>query len=76
MVFDSPISDEVVTEPALLREIWGENPLLRGYLGTIDNPELIVYRVVPERVRFMREWALEYHEVPPEQDSDPRQSTP
>jgi general stress protein 26 len=55
---------EVVANPALLREIWDENPLLRGYLGTIDNPELIVYRVSPERVRFMREWALEYHEVP------------
>jgi general stress protein 26 len=55
---------EVVTDPALLREIWDQNPLLQGYLGTIDNPELIVYRVTPERVRFMREWALEYHEVP------------
>jgi general stress protein 26 len=55
---------EVVTDSALLRAIWDENPLLRGYLGTIDNPELIVYRVTPERVRFMREWALEYHEVP------------
>jgi uncharacterized pyridoxamine 5'-phosphate oxidase family protein len=53
----------VVTDPTLLREIWEVNPLLPGYLGTIDNPELIVYRVVPERVRFMREWALEYHEV-------------
>jgi uncharacterized pyridoxamine 5'-phosphate oxidase family protein len=57
---------EVVTDPALLREIWDANPLLRQYLGTIDNPELIVYRVRPSRVRFMREWALEYHEVPPE----------
>jgi general stress protein 26 len=55
---------EVVTDPALLQEIWDENPLLRGYLGTIDNPELIVYRITPEWVRFMREWALEYHEVP------------
>src|SRR5438270_4591910 len=54
---------EVVSDPALLQEIWDANPLLRGYLGTIDNPELIVYRVTPERVRFMREWALEYHEV-------------
>ncbi len=55
---------EVVTDSAQLRSIWDENPLLRGYLGTIDNPELIVYRVIPEQVRFMREWALEYHEVP------------
>ena len=55
---------EVMTDRALLGEIWDANPLLRRYLGSIDNPELIVYRIVPERVRFMREWALEYHEVP------------
>jgi hypothetical protein len=47
-----------------LEAIWNENPLLRQYLGSVDNPELIVYRMVPNRVRFMREWALEYHEVP------------
>lgn len=55
---------EVVTDRPLLQEIWDANPLLRQHLGTIDNPLLIVYRIKPERVRFMREWALEYHEVP------------
>lgn len=55
---------EVVSERALLQEIWEANPLMRQYLGSLDNPELIVYRVVPSRVRFMREWALEYHDVP------------
>jgi general stress protein 26 len=55
---------EVVTDHAVLGEIWDANPLLRGYLGSIDNPELVVYRIRPSRVRFMREWALEYHEVP------------
>src|SRR5947207_14406714 len=55
---------EVVTDRALLQEIWDANPLLRQYLGSIDNPQLIVYRVRPARVRFMREWALDYHEVP------------
>ena len=55
---------EVVSDRALLEDIWAENPLLRHYLGTIDNPDLLVYRVVPEQVRFMREWALDYHEVP------------
>jgi general stress protein 26 len=54
---------EVVTDRALLEAIWADNPLLRHYLGTIDNPELLVYRIVPEQVRFMREWALAYHEV-------------
>ena len=55
---------EVLEERNELQAIWDANPLLRQYLGTIDNPMLIVYRIVPGQVRFMREWALEYHEVP------------
>jgi general stress protein 26 len=55
---------EVVTERAVLEEIWADNPLLRQYLGSLDNPELIVYRIRPNRVRYMQEWALAYHEVP------------
>lgn len=55
---------EVLTDAALLREIWESNALLRRYLGSPENPALIIYRIRPERVRFMREWALEYHEVP------------
>ena len=54
---------EVVTDRTLLEDIWNSNRLLQHYLGSIDNPQLIVYRIVPERVRFMLEWALEYHEV-------------
>jgi len=54
----------VVTDAAVLAGIWSTNPLLRRYLGTPDNPALIVYRIVPQRVRYMKEWALEYHEVP------------
>ncbi len=55
---------EIVTERALLLEIWEASPLLRQYLGSVDNPQLIVYRVRPSRVRYMQEWALEYYEVP------------
>ena len=55
---------EVLTDAALLREIWDSNPLLRRYLGSLENPALIIYRIRPARVRFMREWALEYHDVP------------
>ena len=55
---------EVVTDRGVLQEIWDSNPLLRVYLKTIDNPEFVLYQVVPHRVRFMREWALEYQEVP------------
>jgi general stress protein 26 len=55
---------EVLTDRKLLQEIWDANPLLRQYLGTLDNPDLIVYRITPSQVRFMREWALEYYNVP------------
>ena len=55
---------EVLADRALLQAIWDDNALLRQYLGTIDNPALIVYRIVPNRVRYMKEWALEYFEVP------------
>lgn len=55
---------ELVSDRTTLREIWDSNPLLRQYLGTIDNPEFILYRIRPDRVRYMQEWALEYYEVP------------
>lgn len=55
---------EIVKERSLLQEIWDANPLMRQFLGTLDNPQLIVYRISPNRVRYMREWALEYYEVP------------
>ncbi len=55
---------EEVSDRKLLQELWDGFPLLRHYLGTIDNPELVVYRIEPTRVRYMQEWALEYHEVP------------
>lgn len=55
---------EVVTDRKLLEEIWDTNRLLKHYLGSIDNPQLIVYKVNPIRVRFMLEWALQYYEVP------------
>ena len=54
---------EVITERPLLQEIWDANPLLRQYLGSLDNPELIVYRIKPSRVRYMKEWALDYYEL-------------
>lgn len=55
---------EGVAERPLLQEIWDANPLMRQFLGSLDNPQLLVYRIRPTRVRFMQEWALEYHEVP------------
>lgn len=55
---------EVVQDRPLLQDIWDSNPLLRQYLGSLDNPELIVYCIRPNRVRYMKEWALEYISVP------------
>jgi len=52
------------TDARIIEQIWERNPLLRQYLGTADNPELIIYRITPSQVRLMREWALEYFEVP------------
>lgn len=54
---------EVVTDRAVLQSIWDASPLMRQYLGSIDNPELIVYRINPSNVRYMQEWALEYYDV-------------
>jgi len=55
---------EVVSDRESIGAIWDTNPLLRKYLGSIDHPQLIIYRIVPSRVRYMKEWALEYYEVP------------
>jgi general stress protein 26 len=55
---------EILTDRNLISEIWNSNKLLQHYLGSIDNPNLIIYKIVPVRVRFMVEWALEYYEVP------------
>ncbi len=54
----------VVTEESVLNDIWASNPLLKQYLGSPENPEFVLYRIVPNQVRFMREWALDYHDVP------------
>lgn len=55
---------EILDDPDLLAAIWNANPLLRRYLGSPENPDLIIYRINPLRVRCMKEWALDYTEVP------------
>jgi len=55
---------ELVIEKTLKEEIWNSSPHIRKHLGSAENPEFILYRVVPNRVRFMKEWALTYREVP------------
>ncbi|MGD1978563.1 MAG: pyridoxamine 5'-phosphate oxidase family protein [Akkermansiaceae bacterium] len=59
-------SASVVADKETLSSIWASNPLLKQYLGSPDNPEFILYKVTPTQVRFMREWALDYHDVPVE----------
>ena len=55
---------ELVLDEQVRRWIWESNPLLRAFLGSIDNPEFMLYKILPLRVRFMREWALAYYDVP------------
>lgn len=55
---------KIVADRPTLESIWAENPLLRQNLGTLDAPLLIVYSIRPERVRYMNERAIDYHEVP------------
>jgi len=55
---------EVISDRKILEEIWNTNRLLQHYLGTVDNPELIVYKIKPVQVRFMLEWSLAYFDVP------------
>lgn len=54
---------EEVTDRELIQDIWDSYKLLATYLGSIDNPEFILYRFVPGKVRYMQEWALEYYDV-------------
>lgn len=54
---------EILTDRSMLEEIWNTSPLLRAYLKDLNNPELIIYKFTPTRVRYMKEWALEYWEV-------------
>lgn len=54
----------VETDAETIEGIWKSNPLLKQYLGTPENPEFILYRIQPAQVRFMREWALKYFDVP------------
>jgi uncharacterized pyridoxamine 5'-phosphate oxidase family protein len=55
---------EAVTDKALKEEIVNSSPYIRSHMGDAENPEFILYRIVPSRVRFMKEWTLTYHEVP------------
>jgi len=57
-------SCELITDAETRQGLWDSSPLLRHYLDSVDNPQLLMYRIDPKQVRFMREWALEYFDVP------------
>jgi len=52
-----------IADAAKRLELWQGTPLLRAYIPAADDPRFVLYRIDPVRVRFMREWALEYFEV-------------
>jgi hypothetical protein len=53
-----------VADAALLQELAGGRTLLGAYLETTDRSQFVLYRVRPTRVRYMKEWAAEYTDVP------------
>jgi uncharacterized pyridoxamine 5'-phosphate oxidase family protein len=55
---------EVVSDSTLLHEVAGANTMLHAYLETIDRSQFVLYRVRPTQVRYMQDWAAEYHRVP------------
>ena len=53
-----------ITDRASRQELWDQSPLLQQFIPDVNDPQFILYKVEPRRVRFMREWALAYYEVP------------
>jgi uncharacterized pyridoxamine 5'-phosphate oxidase family protein len=54
---------EVLTNPALIRDIHQSHNLLRQFMPDPFDPNLIIYQISPRQVRYMQEWALTYYEV-------------
>ena len=55
---------KVLTDKAMIKDIWENHNLLRQFMPDPFDPNLIIYRVDPVQVRFMQEWALQYYDVP------------
>lgn len=56
-----------ITNMAVKQARWDESPLLQQFLPDVNNPEFVLYRVEPNHVRYMKEWALAYFDVPIEE---------
>ena len=62
---------ELVRDETVRQTVWNGYPLLRSFLAARSRtPNSLLYRIRPERVRFMREWALKYHDVPLSEDHE------
>ena len=53
----------VLTDKELITDIHKSHNLLRQFIPDPFDAVLIIYKVVPNKVRYMQEWALEYHDV-------------
>ena len=54
----------VLTDRALIADIHQSHNLLRQFMPDPFDANLLIYQIVPEEVRYMQEWGLEYHDVP------------
>lgn len=52
-----------ITDRATRLELWNASPLLQQFIPDVDDPQFVLYRFETDRVRFMKEWALDYYEV-------------
>lgn len=53
-----------ITDHDVRLDIWNSYPLLKKYFRAPDDQQLIIYRIDPEQVRFLKEWGMRYSEVP------------
>lgn len=58
---------EVLTDRDEILDIHQSHNLLRQFMPDPFDGNLIIYKIVPQQVRYMQEWALTYYDVPIEQ---------
>ena len=69
-VLTGPGGNGVIVEPQLLKYEAGTIIIIPPGIPhnatheVTERTNFIIYRIVPTRVRFMKEWALTYREVP------------
>ncbi len=56
-----------ITDMTIKQARWDESPLLQQFLPDVNDPQFVLYKVEPTQVRYMKEWALAYFDVPIEE---------